>query len=390
MPSIFISYSRRRTEIVRTLIEDIEALGHTVWYDKELTGGKPWWDGILAQIRSCDVFVLAVSPETLDSKACKREWRYAADLGKSILPVLITPDVTPDGLPARLQAIQSVDYRNLDRAAGLGLARAFNAVPASAPLPEPLPPPPEVPISDLATLRDLIDSDIALTESQQTEIVAKLRRLTRDPATSVDAFNLLRAMKARRGILAETDDDIDELLKAAPSGVANVSAPRPQTPVLEMKAPSPDKKAIKDLDEATPPHPVAAPVTWGRRLRFALAGAVIGGAIGALVVATLRELYQGLNDPDLNLWTILHAACFSMCWAIGAGRPRRILLSFATGIVAAIATAVVTSLGSMPSTDVAAFSLIVFLPLGWVVGAILPWLYAFLMPGKVAAPSRSN
>ena len=39
MLNIFISYHHQCEAIVRTLVEDIEVLGHTVWFDEELSGG---------------------------------------------------------------------------------------------------------------------------------------------------------------------------------------------------------------------------------------------------------------------------------------------------------------------------------------------------------------
>jgi len=353
MASIFISYSRRRQQVVETLIGDIEGLGHAVWFDKELTGGKPWWDGILAQIRGCEVFVLAVSPETLESKACKREWRYAADLGKTILPVLITPDVTPDALPVRLQAIQSVDYRKLDRVAALGLARAFNTLPASKPLPEPLPPAPEVPISDLATLRDLIDADAPLTQVQQTEIVAKLRRLSREPGTSVDAFNLLRAMKQRSDLFADIDDDIEELLKAGPSA----------TPVA-----------------ATPkPTPTPVPKNWVNRLRFAVAGAILGGMFGLACMTYLMFATPNFRN-DAYVWALLPSGAAAFVGLASAGRPRSLLYVLACGAIGFAGT-IIVGFSSRPIDNVIA-GLVIFQPAGWVAGIALAAVLRFVLPAR--------
>ncbi len=57
---IFISYSSKDRAIVGKLAEDLSALGHDLWYDKELsrTGGQSWWDNILAQIRDHDLINL--------------------------------------------------------------------------------------------------------------------------------------------------------------------------------------------------------------------------------------------------------------------------------------------------------------------------------------------
>ena len=99
----------------------------------ELSGGQAWWDQILASIRDCDVFVFVLTPEALISTACKREFGYAADLGKPILPVLVSAGVSTNLLPPALSQIQFVDYRNQNRDATIRLARAFTTIPPPQP-----------------------------------------------------------------------------------------------------------------------------------------------------------------------------------------------------------------------------------------------------------------
>jgi hypothetical protein len=149
MSKVFISYIRQSEAIARNLANDIEALGHTAWFDQELSGGQIWWDQILATIRNCDVFVFVLDSEAMNSSACKSEYSYAADLGKSILPVLVSEGVSTKLLPPALSQIQFVDYRKRERDDVLRLARAFTTVPPPNPLPDPLPPAPEVPLSYL-------------------------------------------------------------------------------------------------------------------------------------------------------------------------------------------------------------------------------------------------
>ncbi len=69
MAQFFISYNRQSGAIAKTLADDIEALGHTVWFDQELSGGQVWWNQILATILKCDIFVFVVTPEALKSTA---------------------------------------------------------------------------------------------------------------------------------------------------------------------------------------------------------------------------------------------------------------------------------------------------------------------------------
>ena len=156
MSRIFVSYCREDQGLVRRLVEDIEALGHTAWFDEELSGGQVWWDEVLNQIRTCDVFVLAVSPATISSTACKREYGYADAVGKPVLPVVVTEGVSTNLLPPALSRVQLVPYLRQDRGEALRLARAVGSLRPARPLPNPLPPPPDVPISYLGQLTEKV------------------------------------------------------------------------------------------------------------------------------------------------------------------------------------------------------------------------------------------
>src|SRR5262245_59070009 len=149
MAKTFVSYSRTSEAAAKALVADLENLGHTVWFDQDLSGGQAWWDQILATIRGCDVFVFVLNPDSLASTACQREYGYAADLQKPIVPVLVSGDVSLALLPPALSQIQLVDYRGDDRTAAFRLARAVSQARPAAPLPDPLPDPPAVPLSYL-------------------------------------------------------------------------------------------------------------------------------------------------------------------------------------------------------------------------------------------------
>src|SRR5688572_21322324 len=102
MTNIFISYNRQSKPMTATLADDMKALGYTVWFDNELSGGQIWWNQILARVRACDIFVFVLDLGALNSTACMREYGYAADLGKPILPVLVSEGVSANLLPPPL------------------------------------------------------------------------------------------------------------------------------------------------------------------------------------------------------------------------------------------------------------------------------------------------
>lgn len=225
MATVFISYSRESREKAKSIAADLEALGHEVWFDQELTGGQSWWDRILGEIRACEIFAFALTPESLDSVACKREYNYAARLGKSILPLLASDGVSIPLLPSALAQIQFVDYRSDDRDALRALAKAITSLPASDPLPDPLPEPPPVPVSYLGGLREQIDAPESMTFGQQTELLLRLKNGLRNVKDANEIRTLLKLFRARDDLYAKVADEIDAVLAAAP-----VQAPIPEAP----------------------------------------------------------------------------------------------------------------------------------------------------------------
>lgn len=215
MARVFVSYSSKSRDQVRALSQDLETAGNQVWFDHKLTGGQAWWDQILEQIRQCELFVFALTPDAMDSHPCKLEYTYAHELNKNILPVLLTEGVSVNLLPPALTSIQFVDYRGDDKQSAFQLMNALNKLPPTQPLPDPLPPPPPVPISYIGNLKDQIDTAGTLSFEEQASLVFKLKEYLRDEDTDADAITLLRQLRKRDDLFARIGEEIDELLENA-------------------------------------------------------------------------------------------------------------------------------------------------------------------------------
>ncbi|MBK8024968.1 MAG: TIR domain-containing protein [Chloroflexi bacterium] len=105
---IFVSYSRRDwTEFVEPLVERLRHNGLSVWVDQHLLeGGQDWMDEINHALKLCRVMILCVSPEALQSRCVKMEYRHFFNSNKPILPVICRPAE----LPAELGGIQFLAY----------------------------------------------------------------------------------------------------------------------------------------------------------------------------------------------------------------------------------------------------------------------------------------
>ncbi len=108
MPSLFISYSRRDRPFMEQFVPRLRNVyGHNaVWFDKDLAGGDDWLAEIRRNIKKSEIFVILLTPESMQSKHCRDEWKQALRENKAILPVLLQDNTT---IVPELAPIQYVD-----------------------------------------------------------------------------------------------------------------------------------------------------------------------------------------------------------------------------------------------------------------------------------------
>lgn len=213
---LFISYSRLDEDVVKALSRGLEAAGVDLWRDHELHGGDSWWSVILERIRSCSVFVFALSDASVHrSKPCRAELEYAMALRRPILPVQVGPLSSMRAMP--LADLQVVQYRSDDATSGFAvLAAVHQATRRAIPLPQPLPPPPPIPYAYLLALGKKIDAgDIAPAE--QMRMVDDLRRALVDEQEEVvraDIVRMLKEMRHKSWTVVAADREIENVLAA--------------------------------------------------------------------------------------------------------------------------------------------------------------------------------
>lgn len=77
----FLSYSRRDAVLVETVVRDLDRARWSCWLDDALGGGETWWREILEQIRSCDVFIFALSAHSVRSRPAWPSWTTRSPSG---------------------------------------------------------------------------------------------------------------------------------------------------------------------------------------------------------------------------------------------------------------------------------------------------------------------
>src|SRR5215469_15534229 len=115
--SIFISYARTNSVFVDRLEAELKALGFDTWVDRrKIEAGQDWIDVLERAIERCDVMLVVLSPDSVQSKYVKKEYRAAQLQNKMVIPLEIE---ICSHVPFALTDIQLVDFKS-NFAQGLG------------------------------------------------------------------------------------------------------------------------------------------------------------------------------------------------------------------------------------------------------------------------------
>ncbi len=253
--TVFISYSRRDKDAVNKLTQELQDAQEQVWMDQRLAGGDAWWRAILEQIRSCDVFIFALSQNSIQSKPCQAELHYAQALGLPILPVQVGPVDSMQLNP--LATVQTIDYRTPTPSTAMQLISALNRTKAQRqPLPSSLPDEPEVPFEYLIRLYTTIAGPDQLSPRDQAALVAQLQVGLREDgdhdAARNDIVVLLTKLRDREDVSYRTRTDVEAILASIDSRSATSSTSE-ASPALPTSAPEPTH-----LDDVGPTTPAPA------------------------------------------------------------------------------------------------------------------------------------
>lgn len=156
MPKVFISYSRTDSAFADRLIKNLSERGVESWVDREnIEGGQMWRSAISQAIAGCDVFLVVLSPNCVQSKNVVKELSLAESHDRPILPILFETCKIPPEMDYQLAGLQWVEFagnqyeQSFDRLVKAlsvrhGMAVSDQPVKAAEP-PRPAAPPPQNP-----------------------------------------------------------------------------------------------------------------------------------------------------------------------------------------------------------------------------------------------------
>lgn len=107
--TVFVSYARNDWDpAVSDLVSRLQRGGFQLWVDQGLlAGGEDWMDAIGEALQKCSVCLLVMSPDAMQSRYVKMEYRFFFNHEKPIVPIMIKPVAE---LPPELSGIHYLDF----------------------------------------------------------------------------------------------------------------------------------------------------------------------------------------------------------------------------------------------------------------------------------------
>ena len=131
MAKVFISYSRKDLNFVQGFAQTLMSNGVDVWWDlSSMQGGDDWTDAIPQAIENCEMVIVVLSPKSIQSDWVQKEYTYALNHKKRVIPVLYQACEIPFALVnINYIDIQGPKYQEAgkSRAAGYGTGVATGA-----------------------------------------------------------------------------------------------------------------------------------------------------------------------------------------------------------------------------------------------------------------------
>jgi formylglycine-generating enzyme required for sulfatase activity len=118
---LFVSYARVDKSYCIQIVDTLDV--HETWFDQRLYAGQNWWREIVRRLDWCEGFVYLLSPDSVNSEYCRKEFELAKNLGRHIFPILIRENTT---VP---EALADVQYINLSKGITLeGVKMLLNSI----------------------------------------------------------------------------------------------------------------------------------------------------------------------------------------------------------------------------------------------------------------------
>lgn len=107
-PYIFISYAHLDADMVFREIKCFNEQGYNVWYDEGISPGNEWTGEIAHALENCALFVVFITPNSVDSFNVLNEINFALGDRKPFIAIHLKETVIGGGLKLQISTIQAI------------------------------------------------------------------------------------------------------------------------------------------------------------------------------------------------------------------------------------------------------------------------------------------
>jgi hypothetical protein len=112
---VFISYSRKDQQFVKTLSAAFKQQNRNPWVDwDDIQKGEEWWQAIQRGIEAANTFIFVLSPDSVLSTVCRQEIDHAAQCHKRFLPIVRREGFDPKQVHPSISSHNWLFFRETD------------------------------------------------------------------------------------------------------------------------------------------------------------------------------------------------------------------------------------------------------------------------------------
>ncbi|HEY9619682.1 MAG TPA: TIR domain-containing protein [Crinalium sp.] len=116
MSDVFISYSRKDKDFVKTLHEALGAHNRDTWVDwSNISLTADWWQEIKTGIEAADTFIFVLSADSVTSTVCRQEIEHAVRHHKRLIPIVWRDDFENEWVHPALRKYNWLFIREVDQ-----------------------------------------------------------------------------------------------------------------------------------------------------------------------------------------------------------------------------------------------------------------------------------
>lgn len=135
MRRVFVSYSRRNKNFAERLARDLSDAGLDVWIDfRQIHGGEVWREEIRRGLERSGILIACISPDAIRSEWVQFEINTSRELGKLVVPIMVTEALTELHEVPSLAWLQDVQFINFENRYEEAFPQLLTALPGTRPV----------------------------------------------------------------------------------------------------------------------------------------------------------------------------------------------------------------------------------------------------------------